>query len=88
VSTNGLFLASSELLLGERECMEFQVIAREVVNSKKAITRLTTQKAHMLDMEMAMKHQLGATTSTAFKSRSCGLCHVAWHRLLCSAESH
>jgi Snf7 len=30
------------------------------VNSKKAITRLHTQKAHMMEMEMALKHQLGA----------------------------
>lgn len=36
-----------------------QVIAREVVNSNKAISRLHTQKAHMMDMEMALKHQLG-----------------------------
>ena len=39
----------------------FQVIAKEVVNSNKAIGRLTTQKAHMMDMEMALKHQLGVT---------------------------
>eukprot|EP00892_Ulva_mutabilis_P008718 jgi/Ulvmu1/6218/UM028_0074.1 len=35
-----------------------KVIAREVVNSNKAISRLHTQKAHMMDMEMALKHQL------------------------------
>jgi hypothetical protein len=35
------------------------VIAKEVVNSNKAVNRLTTQKAHMMDMEMALKHQLG-----------------------------
>lgn len=37
-----------------------QIIAIEVVNSKKAIGRLHTQKAHMMEMEMALKHQLGA----------------------------
>lgn len=42
--------------------LAFQVIAKEVVNSNKAINRMTTQKAHMLDMEMALKHQLGALT--------------------------
>jgi hypothetical protein len=39
-----------------------QIVAREVVSSKKAINRLHTQKAHMMDMEMALKHQLGAQT--------------------------
>ena len=42
-----------------------QIIAREVVNSNKAITRLHTQKAHMMEMEMALKHQLGAQASTS-----------------------
>ena len=29
------------------------------MNSKKAVGRLHTQKAHMMEMEMALKHQLG-----------------------------
>lgn len=41
-----------------RACV--QIIAREVVNSNKAVSRLHTQKAYMMDMEMALKHQLGA----------------------------
>ena len=42
-----------------------QIVAREVVNSNKAVSRLHMQKAHMMEMEMALKHQLGALQSTA-----------------------
>jgi len=37
-----------------------QVVAREVINSRKAINRLHLQKAHFFDMECALKEQLGA----------------------------
>lgn len=49
-----------------------QVIAREVVNSNKAISRLHTQKAHMMDMEMALKHQLGKSHLQC-SSECCGI---------------
>lgn len=50
-----------------------QVIAREVVNSNKAISRLHTQKAHMMDMEMALKHQLGANHVHSSRKAVCGI---------------
>lgn len=38
-------------------CM--QIVAKECINSQKAIQRLHMQKAHFLDMECALKEQLG-----------------------------
>lgn len=35
-------------------------MAKECINSQKAINRLHMQKAHFLDMECALKEQLGA----------------------------
>lgn len=36
-----------------------QIVAKECINSQKAIQRLHMQKAHFLDMECALKEQLG-----------------------------
>lgn len=56
-----LHLYMCAALASSNQAATVQVIAKEVVNSNKAINRLTTQKAHMMDMGMALKHQLGAT---------------------------
>ena len=58
-----------------------QIIAREVVNSKKAINRLHVQKAHMTEMEMALKHQLGAPQSLHW----CTQCAWCTSRIACQA---
>lgn len=74
--------AASDTRVALHRGFALQIIAREVVNSNKAVSRLHVQKAHMMEMELALKHQLGASLS-ATRARCCitGLT-VVMHRHL------